>query len=53
MRRHTDSPQNFTGQLLKVLEDHVVVEVDNEQFDLPFVDIERARLVPRIERRKQ
>jgi ribosome maturation factor RimP len=40
--------KNFTGRLLEVLEDHVVVEVDNERFDLPFADIERARLVPRI-----
>jgi ribosome maturation factor RimP len=43
--------KNFTGRLLEVKEDHVVVEVDNERFDLPFADIERARLVPRIERR--
>lgn len=43
--------RNFTGRLLEVMEDHVVVEVDNERFSLPFDDIERARLVPRIERR--
>jgi ribosome maturation factor RimP len=43
--------KNFTGRLLEVLEDRVVIEVDNERFDLPFDDIERARLVPKIERK--
>jgi ribosome maturation factor RimP len=43
--------KNFTGRLLEVMEDRVVIEVDNERFDLPFDDIERARLVPKIERK--
>jgi ribosome maturation factor RimP len=40
--------KNFTGRLLAVENDFVVVEVDKETFDLPFSGIERARLVPRF-----
>ncbi|MGJ8670829.1 MAG: ribosome maturation factor RimP [Oceanococcus sp.] len=37
--------RNFRGKLLACDENTVSVEVDGERFDLPFVDIERARLV--------
>lgn len=43
-----DGRRNFTGRLLDTTADGVVVEVDNEQFRLPFDAIERARLVPQI-----
>ena len=46
--------RNFTGRLLDVVDDHVVVEVEpvpgatGEQFDLAFAAMERARLVPKL-----
>jgi len=40
--------RNFTGVLLGVSDDKVRVEVDKEIFDLPFGQIERARLVPQF-----
>lgn len=40
--------KNFSGRLLDVAADHVVVEVDKENFDLAFDGMERARLVPRF-----
>ena len=40
--------KNFSGRLLDVAADHVVVEVDKEHFDLAFDGMERARLVPRF-----
>ena len=38
--------RRFTGVLQQVTDDVVVVEVDGEPYDLPFDDIEKARLVP-------
>jgi ribosome maturation factor RimP len=43
-----DGRRNFTGRLLDTTSDAVVVAVDNVEFRLPFVSIERARLVPQI-----
>ncbi|MHB8624470.1 MAG: ribosome maturation factor RimP [Sulfuricaulis sp.] len=40
--------RNFSGRLVDVAVDHVVVEVDKEHFDLAFDGMERARLVPRF-----
>ena len=40
--------RNFSGRLVDVAADHVVVEVDQESFNLAFDDMERARLVPRF-----
>src|SRR3990170_280368 len=40
--------KNFSGRLVDVTADHVVVEVDKEHFDLAFDGMERARLVPRF-----
>ncbi len=40
--------RNFSGRLVDVTADHVVVEVDKEHFDLAFDGMERARLVPRF-----
>lgn len=46
--------KNFTGRLLDVEDDHVVVEVEpapggaRERFDLALSGIERARLVPKL-----
>ena len=40
--------KNFTGKLVDVAADHVVVEVDKETFNLAFDAMERARLVPRF-----
>lgn len=40
--------RNFTGQLVEVKGDAVVVEVDKEKFELAFDVIERARLVPKF-----
>ena len=40
--------KNFSGRLVDVAVDHVVVEVDKEHFDLAFAGMDRARLVPRF-----
>ncbi len=40
--------KNFTGRLTHAATDRVTVEVDNEQFDLTFDGMDRARLVPKI-----
>jgi ribosome maturation factor RimP len=40
--------RNFSGELLEVRADGIVVAVDNEQFELAFAAIERARLVPKF-----
>lgn len=40
--------RNFTGRLVEVRADGIVVEVDQERFELLFEAIERTRLVPRI-----
>ena len=40
--------RNFSGRLVDVAADHVVVEVDKEIFSLAFDAMERARLVPRL-----
>ena len=38
--------KRFTGQLTEVNETGIVVEVDGEAYDLPFTDINNARLAP-------
>ena len=38
--------RNFSGRLVDVATDHVVMEVDKEIYNLAFADMERARLVP-------
>jgi len=38
--------KRFTGQLTEVSETGIVVEVDGEAYDLPFTDINNARLSP-------
>jgi ribosome maturation factor RimP len=43
-----DGRRNFTGRLMATTGDGVVMEVDREQFSLPFTAIERARLVPQV-----
>lgn len=43
-----DGRRNFTGRLIDATPDAVLVAVDNVEFRLPFVSIERARLVPKI-----
>jgi ribosome maturation factor RimP len=40
--------RNFTGRLLETTPESVVMEVDQERFNLPLAAIERARLVPVI-----
>jgi ribosome maturation factor RimP len=40
--------KNFTGRLVGIEGDHVVVDVDKESYDLPFEAIEKARLVPEL-----
>ena len=54
MRDAIAGRRNFTGRLLDVTDDHIVVEVGPapggamERFDLAFSNMERARLVPKI-----
>ena len=40
--------KNFTGQLVSVTDDCVVLEMDKESYDLAFENIEKARLVPQL-----
>jgi ribosome maturation factor RimP len=40
--------RNFTGSLMEVTDEQVVVEVDKERLNLPYAAIERAKLVPKI-----
>ena len=38
--------RRFTGELVEANDDFVVVEVDGEQTELPYDEMDRARLVP-------
>lgn len=38
--------RRFTGTLVEVLDNGITVDVDGEQTDLDYVDMDRARLVP-------
>ncbi|MCL4165848.1 UNVERIFIED_CONTAM: hypothetical protein GTU68_061855 [Idotea baltica] len=38
--------RRFTGELVEATDEYAVVEVDGEQTELPYVDMDRARLVP-------
>ncbi len=38
--------RRFTGELIEANEEFAVVEVDGEQSELPYSDMDRARLVP-------
>lgn len=38
--------RRFTGELVEANDDFAVVEVDGEQTELPYVEMDRARLVP-------
>ena len=40
--------RNYSGKLLEVKTDRIVLEVDNEQHELAFDVIDRARLVPKF-----
>jgi ribosome maturation factor RimP len=40
--------RNFTGHLAGIEGDTVILEMDKESFDLPFGNIEKARLVPQF-----
>ena len=40
--------RNFTGTLVEKQGDLVIVEVDGEEFEIPFDDIDQARLVPQF-----
>jgi ribosome maturation factor RimP len=40
--------RNFTGRLVETKDDRIVIDVDNERFELAFDAIERARLVPKF-----
>ena len=49
LRRPLESGRrNMTGKLVDVRDDGIVVDVDNEKFELAFELIERARLVPKF-----
>lgn len=38
--------RRFTGELIEATEEFIVVEVDGEQSELPYADMDRARLIP-------
>lgn len=41
-----DGRRRFTGQLVEATEEFAVVEVDGEQTELPYDEMDRARIVP-------
>ena len=44
-RTPIDERRNFKGSLIKTNESNVTVKVDNQEFEIPFESIDRARLV--------
>ena len=38
--------RRFSGELVEATQEFAVVEVDGEQTELPYIDMDRARLVP-------
>lgn len=44
--RKIDGRRNFKGILNQVEQENIIIEVDGENYTLPFNDIEQARLVP-------
>ena len=38
--------RRFTGELIEATDEFAVVEVDGEQSELPYHDMDRARLMP-------
>lgn len=38
--------RRFTGELVEANDEFAVVEVDGEQTELPYIDMDRARLIP-------
>ena len=38
--------RRFTGELIEATDDFAVVEVDGEQTELPYDEMDKARLVP-------
>lgn len=41
-----DGRRRFTGELVEATDEFAVVEVDGEQTELPYQDMDRARVVP-------
>ena len=41
-----DGRRRFTGELVEATDEFAVVEVDGEQTELPYTEMDRARLVP-------
>ncbi|HJW81785.1 MAG TPA: ribosome maturation factor RimP, partial [Acidiferrobacterales bacterium] len=48
MRDAVSGRRNFKGTLAGVEGDAIVLQVDQERFNLPMARIERARLVPQL-----
>lgn len=46
--RPQDGRRNYQGRLCALAGEHILVEVDGAQFELPLNEIEKARLVPKI-----
>lgn len=46
LRLGLDGRRRFTGILTKVDDEHLAIDVDHEEFTLPFADIARAHLAP-------
>jgi ribosome maturation factor RimP len=46
MASSIDGRRRFTGELIEATDEFAVVEVDGEQSELPYSDMDRARLIP-------
>ena len=50
MRGHYLGRRKFTGLLAETTDGEAVVDVDGELYELPYADMERAKVVPEFER---
>lgn len=48
LRMAFDGRRKFTGLLKGIEDDHIVLEVDNEEYVLPFESIDKANIVPQL-----
>lgn len=48
LNRPLDGRKRFTGQLQGVSSDNVIVEMDGREYTLPLVEVDKARLAPKL-----
>ena len=48
MHRPIDGRRNFVGELQRVEDGHVVMLVDEQEYSLAFVDIDKANVIAQL-----